>query len=162
MIRIFFLLSLSFLFFSCSKDNVGCSYTDSYAVATSSEIMYLQSYINNNAITATQHPSGIFYHIDSEGTVGSPVVCSTITVNYSGRLLSDGSVFDAKDGKAFVLGQLIQGWQKGLPLLKEGGAITLYIPPSLGYGANDVIQNNVVLIPANSYLKFTIQLLDVQ
>jgi len=38
----------------------------------------------------------------------------------------------------------------------------LYIPPSLGYGTHDKYddQGNLA-VPANSYLKFTIHLLDV-
>jgi FKBP-type peptidyl-prolyl cis-trans isomerase len=29
---------------------------------------------------------------------------------------------------------VIQGWQEGLQLMKEGGKMELYILPSLGYG----------------------------
>jgi FKBP-type peptidyl-prolyl cis-trans isomerase FkpA len=61
------------------------------------------------------------------------------------------------------LGQLIIGWQKGLPLIKSGGSITLFIPPSLGYGNQDIRNSSgAVIIPANSNLKFTIDLVSVQ
>ena len=58
-------------------------------------------------------------------------------------------------GTTFALGGLILGWQKGIPLIQKGGSINLYIPPSLGYGANATGS-----IPANSILVFTIQLVD--
>ena len=57
---------------------------------------------------------------------------------------------------SFNLLELIQGWQKGLPLVKKGGKIKLIIPPSLGYGATP--QQG---IPANSVLVFDIELVGV-
>jgi FKBP-type peptidyl-prolyl cis-trans isomerase FkpA len=52
--------------------------------------------------------------------------------------------------------QLIEGWKIGLPLLKKGGHIKLYVPPSLGYGPSP--NRN---IPGNSVLIFDIRLVDV-
>jgi len=78
--------------------------------------------------------------------------------------LTNGTVFDqspAGGTKTFTLGGLIPGWQKGIPLISSGGKITLYIPPSLGYGSVDVKQNNIVIIPANSILIFEIDLVAV-
>jgi FKBP-type peptidyl-prolyl cis-trans isomerase FkpA len=72
--------------------------------------------------------------------------------------LTNGTQFDANTtGTSFALGQLIVGWQKGIPLSKKGGTINLYIPPSLGYGPNQA-----GIIPPNSNLVFTIQLMDFQ
>ena len=149
----------------CKKnDTQSCSYTSSTAVAPSAEIAFLQNYITTNNITAVQHPSGVFYTLNNAGTGSTPGVCSNITVKYTGRLLG-GAVFDSNTsntGVRFVLGDLILGWQRVLPLLKGGGTITLYIPPSLGYGANPIANNaGVVIIPGNSYLQFDIELLDV-
>src|SRR4051812_8288598 len=104
----------------------------------------------------------MFYSIGNVGTGTSPSVCSSVTVNYVGSIIPSGSIFDSHNNASLALGQLIKAWQKGLPLIKTGGSITLYIPPSLGYGSTDVVQNGVVIVPANSYLKFTIDLLDVQ
>jgi FKBP-type peptidyl-prolyl cis-trans isomerase FkpA len=55
------------------------------------------------------------------------------------------------------LNNLIVGWVNGIPYVKPGGKIRLYIPPSLGYGsaANGPI-------PANSILIFEIDLVAVQ
>lgn len=155
----------SLTFTACKKnDSPGCSYTNSTAVASSSEISFLQNYISTNNITAVQHPSGVFYTLNNPGSGSSPSVCSNIAVKYTGRVLG-GNVFDSNtsaSGVRFVLGDLILGWQRVLPLLKEGGTITLYIPPSLGYGASPISNSaGVVIIPANSYLQFDIELLDV-
>ena len=143
----------------CKKsDPGGCTYTESGAVAPASEIAALQAWVNTNHPAAIQHPSGLFYEIVNPGTgTATPSVCSQVTVKYTGYL-TNGSKFDENlTGVTFTLGTLIVGWQKGIPLIKSGGTINLYIPPSLGYG-NTAIGS----VPANSYLVFVIQLMNVQ
>jgi FKBP-type peptidyl-prolyl cis-trans isomerase FkpA len=83
---------------------------------------------------------------------------STVTVAYKGYL-TDGTVFDESDsnGITFSLRNVIQGWQEGIPLFKEGGSGMLLIPSALGYGSSSQGQ-----IPANSVLIFEITLIDVQ
>jgi len=161
----FLLLGLTFFLGSCTK-SAKCGFTDSNASASAAEITHIQDYLATNSIAATQHPSGFFYSIDNPGSGNTATICSNITVNYTGTLLSTGVVVDSNNagaGVSFVLGQLIVAWQKALPLIKSGGSITLYVPPSLGYESADVRNEyGVVVIPANSYLKFSIHLLDVQ
>lgn len=144
---------------------MSCSYTTPTTVAPAAEITYLQDYIAYNSITAMQHSSGVFYSIHSQGTGSHPSVCSNITVKYVGSILG-GGVFDSNlsvTGVKFVLGSLIKGWQTVLPALQAGGSVSLYIPPSLGYGETPVTDHNQnVIIPAHSYLQFNIDLLDVQ
>ena len=161
MIRVLvFVFSVGVLFTSCSKsgDNISCPYTESGVVAPAAEIANLQAWITVNRPAAVQHTSGLFFEIVTPGTgTANVAVCSNTTVKYSGYLLN-GTKFDENlSGLTFTLGQLILGWQKGLPLIKKGGTINLYIPPSLGYG-----NQAVGIIPANSNLIFNIQLIDVQ
>ena len=92
------------------------------------------------------------YNIINEGEGASPNACSNIKIAYEGKLTSD-FVFDANDGIDFPLTQLITGWRLGLPLIKEGGEIILYLPPNLAYGSS--ARPN---IPANSILVFKIEL----
>ena len=68
-----------------------------------------------------------------------------------------------KDLGIAELGSLIEGWKKGLLMLKTGGSIKLYIPPSLGYGYSDVTdpQTQAVIIPAGSMLIFDVTLSDL-
>ena len=88
----------------------------------------------------------------------------TLQMRYTGRLKSDGSVFDstaAHGDKPFTFplggGQVIKGWDIGIKGMKVGGKRTLEIPPELAYGpqAQDKI-------PANSTLVFDVDLVDVQ
>lgn len=138
------------------KKNDGCKSVAPTTTASASESAYLQNYLTANNITASQK-NGMYYVITSQGTGSSPNLCSSISVDYVGKLIngtSDGAQFDAsKPNYPFVssLNNLIAGWQLVLPLVKAGGTVTLYIPPSLGYGTQGSGP-----IPANSYLKFLI------
>jgi FKBP-type peptidyl-prolyl cis-trans isomerase FkpA len=146
------------LLISCVKKDDNCRYNDfGDPKATAGEISVIQTYLTNNSLTATQHSSGIFYNITNAGTgIGIQDQCSGVTVKYVGKL-TNGTVFDAPtDASSFTLYGLITGWRIGIPLIKTGGSIRLYIPPSLGYGASAVGN-----IPGNSILVFDIDLLAV-
>jgi FKBP-type peptidyl-prolyl cis-trans isomerase FkpA len=145
-----------FILSSCLK-TPKCSFKACDVVAPASEIQAVQSYLSSNSITATQHCSGLFYTIDNAGTGKTPDGCSSVSVTYIGKLTS-GSVFDQQNSAvSFSLTGLITAWRDGIPLLKEGGRIHLYVPPTLGYGSQ---QNGT--IPPNSILIFDITLVAVQ
>lgn len=147
-------LVLGLLFFSCKKG--GCDYDACGYTAPATEIQEVQTYLTNNSITATQHCSGLFYKIENPGTGSNPSACSSVTVRYKG-MLQNGTVFDqATTPVSFNLGMLITSWRNGLPLIKAGGKIILYVPPSLGYGD----QSNGT-IPAHSILVFEVELIAV-
>src|SRR5574343_51517 len=153
-----FLVSVLVLASSCLKKDTGCSYSVSGKTAPASEEQAVLTYLSNNSITATKHSSGMYYQILSPGTGTGPNLCSNILINYSGKL-TNGNVFDSQNNAVFVLGSLIEGWKIGLPMLKKGGQIRLFIPPTLGYGATDVKDpSGNVIIPANSVLIFDITL----
>ncbi len=92
----------------------------------------------------------------------------TVSVLYVGKF-TDGTVFDSSAAHGnqpltFVLGSqgLIPGFQIGVNKMKEGGERLLAIPPGLGYGGEDVKDaSGKVIIPANSTLVFSIQLVKV-
>ena len=158
--RLLFFVTVSLLISSCLKSPTSsCTFTDSTLVAPAAEVTALQNWLTaNNHPNAILHSSGFFYEITTPGTgTTAPGICSTVLVKYVGTL-TNGTQFDSNTtGTAFALGQLIVGWQKGIPLAKKGGTINLFIPPSLGYGANQA-----GIIPPNSNLVFTIQLIDFQ
>ena len=143
---------------SCKKSDKGCNFSVSGIVVPATELTALQGYVSVNRPAAILHPGGFYYEIVTAGTgTVTPEICSNVRVTYAG-FLTNGFKFDEElVGISFTLGQLIPGWQRGLPLIKKGGSINLYLPPSLGYGASAV-----GTIPANSILSFSIQLLDVQ
>ena len=150
----------------CIKSDTKCPYKDSVTVAPATEIQSLKDSLDSVGIVATQHAAGFFYTISANGTgTGITNLCSNVTVTYKGSYFN-GHVFDSTASgtvATFQPGQVIAGWQKGLPLISKGGDITLFIPPTLGYGANPVrdSQGNIV-VPGNSYLVFKIHIVDIQ
>lgn len=161
----FLILALPLFLGSCVKDE--CSFPETSIVASSSEIASIQAYLASISATATQHSSGVFYTINTPGSgngVGS--LCNTIVVTYNAYKFGSGTPFNSYSdpaGIAFVLGTLITGVQKVMPLVKPGGSITMYIPPSLAYGNQPQRDaNGAIILPANSYIKFEMSLLGIR
>lgn len=156
---------LAIAFSSCVKTDTTCPYNESTVTASQGESDAVAAYLTSAGITdAVKHTSGFYYKIVTPGTgTATPNLCSRITIYYKGQL-TNGTVFDqaTTSPATFSLGQLIVGWQKGIPLIKTGGKVILYLPPSLGYGAQSVRdQLGNTVIPANSILVFTIDLVAV-
>jgi FKBP-type peptidyl-prolyl cis-trans isomerase len=157
--RLLTFFSFCLILSSCSKStDKGCSYTASGVVVPASEMTGLQAYIVANHPAATLHAGGFYYEISNAGTgLVTAEICSNVRVTYAGYLTTGAKFDENTTGITFVLGELIAGWQRGIPLIKKGGSITLYLPPSLGYGTVATGP-----IPANSILIFNIQLLNVE
>ena len=103
------------------------------------------------------------------GTAAAPN--SQVSVLYVGKL-SDGTIFDSSEMHGnqpytFVLGSSAQGspipgFQIGVNGMKEGGERVMSIPPSLGYGAQEVKDaSGKVVIPANATIIFDVKLVKV-
>jgi FKBP-type peptidyl-prolyl cis-trans isomerase FkpA len=157
-------LSVAALLAGCLKneDNRGtCTFDECNVKAPAAEIQNVKNYLTQNSINAVEHCSGLFYAIDSMGTGISPDVCSGVSVRYKG-MLTNGSIFDStsRSTSPFALRDLVRGWIIGLPKIKQGGGIRLYIPPTLGYGTQDVTNRatGAVIIPGNSVLVFEVKL----
>lgn len=101
------------------------------------------------------------------GTGTDAVSGKLVTVNYTGWLYDasktdgKGVQFDTSVGRtpfSFALGygDVIQGWDQGLPGMKVGGLRRLVIPPSLAYGS---VRNGP--IPPYATLVFDIELVEV-
>jgi FKBP-type peptidyl-prolyl cis-trans isomerase FkpA len=127
-------------------------------VAPVSEQQAVKSYCDSLSIyTIAKDATGFYYDVVEDGDGGSPNLCSQVEVTYSGKL-TNGTVFEQKSA-AFTLGSSIEGLRKGIPLIKKGGHMKLYIPPTLAYGSKEIKDDNgKVIIPANSILIFDIKL----
>lgn len=113
------------------------------------------------ATAFTTTASGLKHKILRAGTSERATDASSITVDYRGTLVSNGTVFDETyDGTTpatFTLSGLIAGWREGLKLIGEGGMIELEVPPALGYGAT----GSGASIPPNATLNFIIELISI-
>ncbi|WP_345564194.1 FKBP-type peptidyl-prolyl cis-trans isomerase [Nonomuraea rosea] len=92
------------------------------------------------------------------GTGAKVQANQTLTVHYTGKVWGTDKQFDSSWERGqpaeFPLGNVIQGWQKGLAGVPVGSRVVMSIPPDLGYG--DQAQEN---IPAKSTLVFVVDIL---
>lgn len=141
---------LFLLLFSCLENDVGITAYDQWL----KDVQTIDAYVTSNNISVIKDAgSGISIEITELGTAGLPPNRgNNLKINYTGKLLSNGSTFD--QGTTYLkLGEFIVGWQIGLSMLPAGSKATLYIPSYYGYGSGGSSS-----IPPNSNLIFNVDL----
>ena len=126
----------------CIKDSQPAQQNCSPVTTTAptSEVSVLKAFLDSSHITATADNRGFFYTIDSSASVsiaGHPTICSDVSVIYTGTFLN-GQAFDSSGANtplSLSLSSTILGWQEAVPLMRSNAVMTLYLPPSLAYGA---------------------------
>ncbi len=99
----------------------------------------------------------------AEGTGDSPKPGDRVSVLYKGMLL-DGTVFDqaVSPERPFVFrlgrGNVIEGWEEGLQLMKTGEKRRLIIPFELAYGT----RGDPPKIPRRATLVFEVELIKIE
>jgi len=147
----------------------GCGKTQSdraqYLAQAAKDDKIVADYIAANNLTdvakKVSDTSGVYYIVIQKGTGNDIFTSSTqITVGDTGKLLTTGKVFTQTNEfhPSYVLGQVILGWQVGIPQIKRGGIVRLLIPSRYAYGPN---AQALVGLPANAILDFDIRLYDI-
>jgi len=84
-----------------------------------------------------ERPSGLQYEIIHVGEGKVPAAKDKVLCHYAGRFLND-EVFDSSYKRnrpeAFLVKELIKGWQEALQLMPVGSKWKLFIPAHLAYG----------------------------
>jgi FKBP-type peptidyl-prolyl cis-trans isomerase len=147
------LLAAALLLFSCGGE------TEEEKDYTETEYdIKIDQYLEDKSWDPERTESGLYVHIEKEGSEEKPGLQDYLTLKYEGRLL-DGTIFDGTNGEAisfpFPVEGLIKGWQEGIPYFGKGGKGKLIIPPALGYGDKEA-----GIIPPNSILLFDIEIVD--
>ena len=107
--------------------------------------------------------SGLRYQMIQKGTGKQAEKGKKVSVHYEGSL-ENGRVFDSsykrKQPIDFTLGvgQVIEGWDEGIALLKVGDKARFVIPSYLGYGSRGAGG----VIPPDATLIFDVELMDVK
>jgi peptidyl-prolyl cis-trans isomerase A (cyclophilin A) len=107
--------------------------------------------------------SGLRYQFIQKGEGKKAENGKTVSVHYTGQL-EDGKVFDSsyprKKPIEFPLGKgnVIEGWDEGIALLRVGDKARFVIPSELGYGSRGAGG----AIPPNATLIFDVELMDVK
>ncbi len=123
----------------------------------------LIEYMAKNGINAQMiDNTGIFYQQLQVGSGEQPKSGQRVRVHYTGKLIN-GKVFDSSvsRGEPFEftvgVGQVIDGWDLGIPTMRVGEKGILLIPSYRGYGERGAGNT----IPPGSILIFEVELLNV-
>jgi len=115
---------------------------------------------NKKSADVRSTDSGLQYEIINQGSGATPQANDVVTVHYKGYLI-DGTEFDNSytrdEANRFSLVTVIEGWQEGLQLMKEGAKYKFNIPSELAYG-----ERQVGMISPNSALVFEVELIKVE
>ena len=123
-----------------------------------------------DGVKPQRYPDGLQYIDLNVGTGAVARTGDALTVQYTGWL-SDGTPFDSsrQPGRSpfsvvIGTGQVIPGWDEGVPGMAVGGQRKLIIPSDLAYGAQGQTNPNTgaTIIPPNATLVFEIELLSVK
>jgi len=162
--RLLFLLlaTLGLLTTSCSKDESPIDYGPV-------DDAIITKYLADKAITTAQkQPSGLYFiPTTTNANAKLTTVGNTASVRYTATLL-DGTVFDGTSLRnntpaSFVVGNsnAPTGLQLGTLLMHLGDKATLLVPSSLAYGNGEVTGPTGVKVPANTVVRFDVELADL-
>ena len=128
----------------------------------------IQAYIKEkNLSNVKKTDSGVYYQVTQEGKGPQAKANDEVSVHYTlsflnGKVLETSRNNPNMNGEPFTFtlgqGQVIKGWDEGIAQLKEGSKATLLVPSPLAYGDQDRGPD----MPANSILRFDVELLDVK
>jgi FKBP-type peptidyl-prolyl cis-trans isomerase len=160
--RLFVLLAALGLFATaCSKDEAPTDYAPV-------DDAIITKYLAGKAITTAQkQPSGLYFvPTTTNATAKLATVGTNVSIRYTATLL-DGTVFDATSLRnntpaSFVLGKsnVLYGLQEGVSLMHLGDKATLLIPSGLAYGAGGTTGQNGTVVPANTVVRFDVEVVD--
>jgi FKBP-type peptidyl-prolyl cis-trans isomerase len=116
------------------------------------EVATIDNYLAANNISAIKDVTGVRLVVTDTGSnlPASIYANSTVEIQYTGTLFSDGTKFDEGTIND-VIGDYIDGWQIAFAKLPAGSKAKIYIPSGYAYG-----QNPNGSIPANSTLVFDV------
>jgi peptidylprolyl isomerase len=115
-----------------------------------------------DGLTLNTTSSGLKYYIVRERSGDQIYRGYNVSLHYTGYD-SEGTIFDSsvKKGEPQTmqvgLGQLIDGWDEGILLMKEGEKFRFIIPPDLAYG----VYGNYPYIKSNDTLTFDVEAIEI-
>ncbi|MDC0712456.1 FKBP-type peptidyl-prolyl cis-trans isomerase [Stigmatella sp. ncwal1] len=138
---------------------LGCGEDPPLPSGDPAQVTYVQS-LGVDLGAMQRLDSGLYLQDKSAGTGAEAVRGRPVTVHYTGWL-PNGTQFDSSRGRnpfSFTPGRgdVIAGWEQGVPGMKVGGVRRLILPSALGYG-----DRSVGAIPPRSVLIFDVELISI-
>lgn len=126
------------------------------------EPQLIRDYLERNQYVLEPLPSGLYF-IEEEAGEGAPVDSgSVVSVHYVLYTIDGKQIQSSREmGQAYELkvgtGQVIEAWDEGLQLMREGGKARLVVPSHLAYGDTQRGAD----IPPYSPLVFDVEVVEV-
>lgn len=115
------------------------------------------AHVRSNGIPALKDASGIYFNITQFGSGFPPKSSSEVRFEYVLSIVGSSSTVDESEGPYLSdMEDLIPGMQIGLSLMTPGTKAVIFIPSGYAYGSS-----NLPGIPANSNLRFEVELISV-
>ncbi len=136
----------------------------------------IKEYLVNNNLEAQRTEEGVYYIISQEGEGENVASGDTVISNFTLKLLNDKVLTTTEEAVAkeggiykssnqyvpytFTLekDRLLEGWLIGVPLLKEGGKGTFFLPSRYAFGTKSAAG----VIPPNATLIYDIEVLELR
>ncbi|WP_347157245.1 FKBP-type peptidyl-prolyl cis-trans isomerase [Pontibacter chitinilyticus] len=128
----------------------------------------IEQYIKDNNLQNIQKTeSGVYYAVQEEGKGPAANSGDKVKVHYklsslAGKEIQNSQNSPQTNNEPFEFtvgqGQVIPAWDEVIPKLKEGSKAVLLVPSPLAYGDQDRGPD----MPANSILRFDVELVNVQ
>ncbi|PYP81477.1 MAG: peptidylprolyl isomerase [Gemmatimonadetes bacterium] len=137
--------------------------TNTYPLVPIEQTTFATS-LNVDLSKSTKTATGLYYRDLVTGTGATATSTSRVSTYYALYFPTGQKIEELSSPStpySFTIGTnppaVIAGWDEGVQGMKVGGTRQLIVPPSLAYGTN-----GAGVIPPNSVLVFTIQLVAVQ
>jgi FKBP-type peptidyl-prolyl cis-trans isomerase len=126
------------------------------------DIALIDTLLKKQNIANQKDLSGVRYIILNTGAGAVTSLSDTVSITYTGRFLSDNTLFDqATTPKKYLLSKTIRSWQIGILQLQKGGSVRVYSPSGLAFGAYGTTKTQVQVPPSTNVI-YDIQLVDIK
>lgn len=159
-----YLFSISIIFFgliSCQSE-IQCNEVPDISVEEElldAQISEIERYLEAEGIEFQTHSSGIRYSVLEEGIGNPPNFCSTVSIDFEGRVLGSEETFTSGIGTQLSLraNQTVPGFKIAVSLMNRGADYRMFVPAQLliNRGVSEVVPQN---IPDGENIEFRIRL----
>jgi FKBP-type peptidyl-prolyl cis-trans isomerase FkpA len=117
------------IIFGCKKDEESMTVSQMVKIDT----VEIKNYLATNNLTATKHTSGLYYIIHEVGEGPNINMVSEVNIKYDAKYLKSGEAIAESNSYTTLLADdgYLPSLRFGLPLIKKGGRMTMYVPRSL-------------------------------